>query len=73
VTRAQFERNLHDKESDRAFLEDIKPLLRTGVDYEAAAAITQVKAAIIEKLPGAPWRGSAKHVGDHQSKSRRNA
>ena len=73
VSRAQFERNLHDKESDRAFLEDIKPLLRTGVDYEAAMAITQVKAAIIEKLPGAPWRGSAKHVGDDQSKSRRNA
>ena len=27
MSRAQFEQNLHDKESDPAFLGDIKPLL----------------------------------------------
>ena len=33
VSRAQFEQNLHDKESDSAFLDDIKPLLRADIDY----------------------------------------
>ena len=72
VSRAQFEQNLHDKESDPAFLEDIKPLLRADVHYEAAAAIKQVREAIIEELPGAPWRGPAeKSTGDRPPKSRR--
>ena len=38
VSRAQFEQNLHDKESDPAFLEDIKPLLRADVQYDAKNA-----------------------------------
>jgi predicted nucleotidyltransferase component of viral defense system len=59
VSRAQFEQNLHDKESDPAFLGDIKPLLRADVDYDAASAMAQVKQAIIERLPGASWRGRA--------------
>jgi len=44
VSRAQFEQNLHDKESDPAFLEDIKPLLRADIDYNAATAMKQVRA-----------------------------
>jgi len=60
VSRAQFEQNLHDKESDPAFLADIRPLLRADVEYEAAMAIAQVREVIIDKLPGTAWRGSAK-------------
>lgn len=57
VSRAQFEQNLHDKQSDPAFLEDIKPLLRTDIQYDAQEAMMQVKEKLIERLPGAPWRG----------------
>jgi predicted nucleotidyltransferase component of viral defense system len=57
VSRAQFEQNLHDKQTDRVFLEDISPLLRPDVDYDAQAAMSEVKESIIERLPGAPWRG----------------
>jgi hypothetical protein len=59
VSRAQFEQNLHGKQSDPAFLDDIKPLLRADVDYDAAVAMAQVRHVIVERLPGAPWRGSA--------------
>ncbi len=57
VSRAQFEQNLHDKESDPAFLGDIKPLLRADVDYNATVAMAEVKHSLIGRLPGAPWRG----------------
>ena len=59
VSRAQCEQNLHGKESDSAFRGDIKPLLRADVDYDAAMAMAQVKHVIVERVPGAPWRGSA--------------
>jgi predicted nucleotidyltransferase component of viral defense system len=59
VSRAQFEQNLHDKESDPAFLADIRPLLRADVDYDAVPAIVQVREVLVANLPGAPWRGSA--------------
>ena len=59
VSRAQFEQNLHEKESDRAFLSDIEPLLRPGLAYDAAAAIDVVRRSLIELLPGDPWRGLA--------------
>ena len=57
ITRAQFEQNLHDKESDSAFLDDIAPLLRPGLSYDAAIAIQTVRESLIELLPGDPWRG----------------
>lgn len=58
LTRAQFEQNLHEKESDPAFLSDIGPLLRPGLAYDAGVAIGTVKKTLIELLPGEPWRGS---------------
>ena len=56
VSRAQFEQNLHDKESDPAFLADIRPLLRADVEYEATTAIADIREVIIDKLPGAVRR-----------------
>ena len=38
VSRAQFEENLHHKQSDRVFLDDVTPLLRPDVDYEIGRA-----------------------------------
>jgi predicted nucleotidyltransferase component of viral defense system len=59
LTRAQFEQNLHDKESDTAFLSDMRPLLRPGLNYDAAVALSTVRKALVERLPGDPWRGPA--------------
>ncbi len=57
LTRAQFEQNLHEKEADAAFLSDIRPLLRPGLHYDASVAATIVRKSLIERLPGAAWRG----------------
>jgi predicted nucleotidyltransferase component of viral defense system len=62
-SRAEFERNLADKEADRAFLGDMQALLAivpgaVAVDaYDARAALALVRREFIERLPGEPWRG----------------
>lgn len=72
VSRAQFEENLHDKQTDASFLEEVKPLLSAGVEYEGTVAITQVRGVLIENLPGDPWRGSGvQYPSERKSKSRR--
>ena len=48
VSRAQFEQNLHDKQTGRVFLEDISPLLRPDVDYDAQAAMSEVDVAVTD-------------------------
>lgn len=62
-TRAQFEQNLLEKESDTGFLSDIRPLLRPGLHYDALVALAVVRKSLIERLPGAPWRGPAVERG----------
>jgi len=57
ISRAEFEQNLHDKQNDPAFLDDIKPLLAVSVRYEAAEAMALVQEVLIQRLPGDPWRG----------------
>lgn len=59
LTRAQFEQNVHEKLADPTFLNDIGPLLRPGLHYNATAAIAIVRKSLIELLPGDPWRGSS--------------
>ncbi len=56
ITRAQFEQNLHEKEQDRAFMNDIGPLLRPGLGYDSTSAMSMVRKSLIELLPGDPWR-----------------
>ena len=56
VSRAQFEHNLHDKMQDRAFMSDMQPLLRPGLDYDSAVAMALVQKSLIALLPGDPWR-----------------
>lgn len=60
VSRAQFEQNLHGKQSDPAFMDDIAPLLNVAVKYDSAVALDLVRKAMIERLPGEPWRGVSK-------------
>lgn len=71
VSRARFEENLHDKQSDRDFLEEVKPLLRADVTYDATEAIALVRKTLVEKLPGDPWRGGMQTSRDEKAKPRR--
>lgn len=57
VSRAEFEANLHGKESDDAFMSDIGPLLRPGIEYSPVTAMDRVRSTIVSLLPGEPWRG----------------
>lgn len=57
VTRALFERNMHDKRSDAQFTADIGPLLAGGHSWDVEDAAALVHRALIARLPGDPWRG----------------
>lgn len=57
ITRAQFERNLAAKSTDRAFLAEVTPLLAPGLEYDGAAAIALVRRDFVTRLPGAAWKG----------------
>lgn len=57
VTRAMFEQNLSEKRGDARFTADIGPLLRQGSKWDREAALTRVGQALVERLPGLPWKG----------------
>jgi predicted nucleotidyltransferase component of viral defense system len=57
VSRAEFEANMAAKMADPTFLEDVPILLRTGLEYDAAAAWPRVQAALVARLRGEPWKG----------------
>ena len=59
ISRAEFERNLFEKESNPAFLGDTRPLLAAGVSYDAKEAVTLVRKDLISRLTGEPWRGTS--------------
>lgn len=58
VTRAQFEENLLAKMRDPQFTADIGPLLSAGYEWDIDAAAATVSSALIERLPGEPWKGN---------------
>jgi len=60
ISRAQFEQNLHGKQADPAFMDDIAPLLSAAVQYDSTEAMRLVRAMLIDHLPGDPWRGAEK-------------
>lgn len=57
ISRAQFEQNLHVKQTDAPFIEDIAPLLSVSIKYDPSDAMAYVHDALIARLPGNPWRG----------------
>lgn len=57
ITRAEFEKNLHAKATDVAFLDDLSPLLAEGITYDPAEALRQIHEAFVRRIPGKPWRG----------------
>ena len=58
ASRAQFDANLAGKLKDKAFLEDVQPLIPAGVDYDPLHAAALVQQELISKLPGDPWKGT---------------
>lgn len=77
ISRAEFESNLFEKESNSTFLDDIRPLLAADVSYDAMEAMTLVRENLISRLTGEPWRGTSsaddadKHDEPRPSKGRR--
>jgi predicted nucleotidyltransferase component of viral defense system len=57
VTRALFERNLHDKLRDPQFTADISPLLAQSYTWNSETASAAVSSRLISLLPGDPWKG----------------
>ena len=57
VTRAQFEENLAGKFDDPQFGADIGPLLSADYSWDMKSAAGNVQTALIERLPGDPWKG----------------
>lgn len=62
ISRAEFDRNLFDKASNPAFLNDIRPLLSADVAYDAKEAMNLVREDLISRLTGEPWRGTSADV-----------
>ena len=60
VSRAQFEANLDAKVRDPAFVEDIQPLLASGVEYDGERAAELVSTVLLARLSGKPWAGQSK-------------
>jgi Nucleotidyl transferase AbiEii toxin, Type IV TA system len=57
VTCALFKQNMQQKRTDPQFTADIGPLLASAYSWDFAAVTATVQAALIERLPGEPWRG----------------
>lgn len=57
VTRAVFERNLHEKRQQDVFRQDMAPLLRPGFGWDPDAALDRVLRDVVARLPGEPWAG----------------
>jgi len=58
VSRAQFEANLAEKLTSGVFLDDVQPLISTGLSYDPLAAAELVGSELVSRLPGEPWRGA---------------
>jgi hypothetical protein len=48
---------MRQKRTDPQFTADISPLLAKGYSWDLIAAAALVQSALIERLPGEPWRG----------------
>jgi len=69
ISRAEFERNLFERETASAFLDDIRPLLATGISYDVKVAALLVRETLIARLSGEPWRGTPS-AGDAEKSGR---
>lgn len=56
VSRAEFEKNMHQKLSDRVFLEDIHPLLPPDRTYDHRTSYDLIHRELLCLLPGDAWQ-----------------
>jgi len=59
VSRAEFEENIEAKLRDPRFNGDLGPLLAAGFSWDTVSAAAHVRAHLIERLAGEPWKGDA--------------
>lgn len=57
ISRAEFERNLSEKIRDTEFRNDIRPLLREGIEYNIDRAAWMIYNQYIKSIGGDPYRG----------------
>jgi len=59
ISRAQFEKNLFEKQSSELFLNDTSPLLKTEImpQWDSDKALKTVRNQVISLLPGEAWKG----------------
>ena len=57
ISRAEFEENLVGKLRDPAFIDDMDPLLPTGVNYNIAEAGELIRNRLVAMVRGEPWKG----------------
>jgi predicted nucleotidyltransferase component of viral defense system len=60
VSRAEFESNLASKINDPIFLADVPKLLANGISFDPLGAHKKIRAAFLDHLSGAPWKGRTK-------------
>lgn len=59
VSRAEFEKNLHEKKASELFLDDTPPLLRSEAisKWDPATALTMIHDRVISQMAGEAWKG----------------
>ena len=57
ITRAQYEGNLSQKLNDPSFTEDVRPLLREGLEYNSKLAADKIHRDYLRFLSGDPYSG----------------
>lgn len=60
ISRAEFERNMHQKLKDKIFLEDVIALLPPNREYNHETSYTHVHKELIGLLPEKPWQPKKK-------------
>lgn len=58
ISRAEFEKNLFEKQTDKIFIHDMDLLLAPGINWDPAEGFRKVGEAIIAQIPGDPWSGN---------------
>ena len=57
TSRAEFEKNVHEKLADATFLGDVEPLVAEGTSWNVDSAASFVMEVVAPLLTGEPWRG----------------
>ncbi len=55
ITRAMFEKNLHEKRQHRDFSDEVNNLISSAIKWNFRDAYNLVQGSLIEKLPGNSW------------------